>query len=536
MADSGINKGRGSEDEERGYSGSTKEPHGLSPMGTRRNLSRGIVIQLTGTEGEWDSPYDNELILSLDHDEDYPPVSLCKERQLYSEDDKGSKSHNYHVPPSPSTDSLGNVSTTSPSFLSPSLSSTSPRPLSNLVKSLSTELELKESSTLRPKPFLSLVKSISTELSRSEPEVSQSKSDSGLNLHLWKQLTQTKTRRSGDSRTAPPSPSSISPCKEGLKGGFFKTELEDTRRKLSEAMHEPLSSMFSKIMKEDSGGSPKHHSKPQVAHQSSCQSIRREGSTDTVLSESPVRSSRKVDGDHFPVFEWPSVRHFTRFHRSSCPVHPHRQRHREEELEICTDGEMMQVVAVETLRQKRTALGSQVVASLDKSSATPSSHPLPRMSLFFVAVLSYGYFILPLSPYISGLALGLALGFLLGLLLIRMGSSKSRCSEPGHRSEQPPLGEGNLTGGFVSSEPDTLKVSNKEGQCPHVINNVQFHYLDVLSMSYRTCATNMQIKLIIFPTQCQGNVSSKPVAVLNLLWHFTGMKRSVQTFPKVVLV
>ncbi|XP_017274078.1 testis-expressed protein 2 [Kryptolebias marmoratus] len=457
MAESVKNGRRGSEDETGGYSRSLEEPHSLSLMGaTRRNLSRGIVIQLTGTEGEWDSPYDNELIFSLDHDEDYPSVSLSKERQLYGEDDKGLTSQSFHVPLSPSTpDSLGNVSTMGPSFLSPGSSSPSPRPLASLVKSLSTELELKESSTLRPKPFLSLVKSISTELSRSEPEVSQSKSDSRLNLHLWKQLTQTKTRSNGDSRTAPPSPSSVSPCGEGLKGGFFKMELEDTRRKLSEAMHEPLSSMFSKIMREESGGSPKHHGKPQVAHQSSCRSLGREGSTDTVLSESPVRNARKTDGDHLPVFEWPSVRHLTRFHRSTCPVHHHRQHHKEEELEICTDGDVMQVFAIET--QKRTSPGSQAVASPTKMTPPPASHPLPRMSLFCVAVLSYGYFILPLSPYMSGLALGLALGFLLGLLLIRLGSSTPNCSVPVHRSAQPPLGEGHLTGGFVSTEPDTLK-------------------------------------------------------------------------------
>uniref|UniRef100_A0A1A8HSC8 SMP-LTD domain-containing protein n=2 Tax=Nothobranchius kuhntae TaxID=321403 RepID=A0A1A8HSC8_NOTKU len=460
MANREKDCGKRSEDEDRGCS----REHGLSTTstpsaGAKRNLSRGIVIQLTGTEGRCDSPDDSELIFSLDNDEDYPSISLSKERQLYGEDETGVKPQSFHVPLSPSTpDSLGNSSAAGPSFLSPGPSSPSPRPLANLVKSLSTELELKESSTLRPKPFLSLVKSLSTELSRSEPEVSQSKSDSRLNLHLWKQLTQTKTRSNGDSRTAPPSPSSLSPSGEGPKGGFFKMELEDTKRKLSEAMHEPLSSMFSKIMREESGGSPKHHSKPVVAHQSSCRSLGREGSTDTVFSESPVKSARKLDGDVLPSFEWPSVRHLSRYPRSPCPVHYHRQRHREEELEVCTDGDVMQVFAVETLRQARTSPGSPAVTVLPtkRCPAPQPPHPLPRMSLFCVAVLSYTYFILPLSPYVSGLALGLALGFLLGLLLIRMGSSRSNCSVPTHRPAQS-FGEGNPTGGFVSSKPDTLK-------------------------------------------------------------------------------
>ncbi|XP_041828957.1 testis-expressed protein 2 [Melanotaenia boesemani] len=465
MAECGKNGERGSEDEGKEGGRPKQEPCSLSPvgstsLGTKRNLARGIVIQLTGTEGQWDSLDESELIFSLDRDEDYPPISLSKERQLSAEDDGGLKSQTFHVPLSPSSPgSLGNCSNMAPSFLSPGPSSPTHRPLASLVKSLSTELELKEGSTLRPKPFLNLVKSISTELSRSEPEVSQSKSDSRLNLHLWKQLTQTKTRSNGDSRTAPPSPSSLSPTGDGTKGGFFKMELEDTKRKLSEAMHEPLSSMFSKIMREESGGSPKHQCKAQMVHQSSCRSLGREGSMDTVLSESPVRNTRKTDADVLPAFDWPSVRHLTRIRHGPCPVHHHRQHHRDEELEICTDGDMMQVFAIETQRQAGSSPASQTLTahSFRTSPVPQPPHPLPRMSLFFVAVISYGYFILPLSTYFSGLALGLALGFLLGLFLIRLGSSRSNCLAPTNKPTQTLFAEGTLTGGLVCTEPDTLK-------------------------------------------------------------------------------
>ncbi|XP_040923094.1 testis-expressed protein 2 [Toxotes jaculatrix] len=466
MAESGNNGERRSEDKERGGGRPLQELHKLSPVGapsfgSKRHLPRGIVIQLTGTEGDWDSLDESELIFSLDHDEDYPSISLSKERQRSVEDDRGLQSQAFHVPLSPSSPgSLGNFSAPGPSFLSPGPSSPTHRPLASLVKSLSTELELKECSTLRPKPLLSLVKSISTEISRSEPEVSQSKSDSRLNLHLWKQLTQPKTRSNGDSRTAPPSPSSLSPSGEGLKGGFFKMELEDTKRKLSEAVHEPLSSMFSKIMREESAGSPKHQCRTQGAHQGSSRGLGRDSSTDTVLSESPVRNARKTDADVLPVFDWPSVRHLGRIHCSPCPVHHNRQLNRDEELEICTDGDMMQVFAVETHRQARRAPAGSQVPSEPLAQTPPllqPPHPLPRMSLFCVAVLSYAYFILPLSPYFSGLALGLALGFLLGLLLIRMGSSRSRCPAPTDRPAQTLLGELILTGGTVNTEPDILK-------------------------------------------------------------------------------
>uniref|UniRef100_A0A3Q1IAD9 SMP-LTD domain-containing protein n=1 Tax=Anabas testudineus TaxID=64144 RepID=A0A3Q1IAD9_ANATE len=459
MADSGQNGERRRGDKGRGGGRLPQEPHSHMSHGTKRHLPRGIVIQLTGTEGEWDSLDDSELIFSLDHDEDCPSISLTKERQLSVEDDRGLQSQAFHVPLSPSSpDSLVNCSATGRSFLSPGPSSPTHRPLASLVKSLSTELELKEGSTLRPKPFLSLVKSISTEISRSEPEVSQSKSDSRLNLHLWKQLTQPKTRSSGDSRTAPPSPSSLSPSGEGLKGGFFKMELEDTKRKLSEAVHEPLSSMFSKIMREEGTGSPKHQCKTQGAQQGSSKALGRESSTDTVLSESPVRTAKKADPDAWPVFDWPSVKHLGRIHHIHCPVHHVRQHHRDEELQICTDGEMMQVLAIKTHRQERgPPAGPQDSAPPVVQTVSQSPHPLPRMSLFCVAVLSYGYFILPLSPYLSGLALGLALGFLLGLWLIRMGSSRPRCAAPTHRPAHTLLGEVILTGSTVSTEPGTLK-------------------------------------------------------------------------------
>ncbi|KAF3853352.1 hypothetical protein F7725_014040 [Dissostichus mawsoni] len=436
MAENKTNGDRRSEDEGRGRGGLTQSSsnpiRGQSP-GTKRHLPRGIVIQLTGTEGEWDSLDDSELIFSLDHEDDYPSISLSKVRQLSVEDDRKLHSQAFHVPLSPSSPgSLGNLSTTGSSFLSPTVSSPSHRPL---LKSLSTELDIKEGATLRPKPFLSLVKSISTEISRSEPAVSQSKSDSRLNLHLWKQLTQKpKTRSNGDSRTAPPSPCAHSPSGEG-RGGFFKMELEDTKRKLSEAVHEPLSSMFSKIMREDSASSPKHQTKSQGAQQVSSRSLGREGSTDTNLSESPVRNTKRTDADVLPVFDWPSVKSPGRIHHISCPLHHNRQHQRDEELEICTDGDVMQVLAVESHRQARRSPTDE--PPMVRTSSLSQPHPLPRMTLFGVALLSYGYFILPLSPYD-----GFPQVTLLGSFV---------------QTTQTLLGEEILTGGNVSSEPDTLK-------------------------------------------------------------------------------
>ncbi|XP_077357723.1 testis-expressed protein 2 [Festucalex cinctus] len=453
MAESGNNWAQGFEKDARG--GGRPLPDARSPdvvpnaLGTKRHLPRGIVIQLTGTEGEWSSLDESELIFSLDHDEYDPSVSHPSPKQIPGDDDRGSQSQAFHVPLSPSSPgSLGNFSATSPTFLSPAPSSPTHRPLVSLVKSLSTELELREGSTLRPKPLLSLVKSISTELSRSEPEVSQSKSDSRLNLHLLKQLTQPKNRSSGDSRTAPPSPGTLSPSAEGLKGGFFKMELEDTKRKLSEAVHEPLSSMFNKIRREDSTGSPKHACKTtQVGSRGLC----REASTDTGVSESPV-------------FDWPSVRFPGRSPRGTCPVH-HCKHLSDDEQGFYPDGDAMQVFSHQQARKP-----AQVAPY--RTSPLHATNPPPCTSLFCVAILSYGYFTLPLNPYFSGLALGLAMGFLLGLLLIRMGSSRSFGSAFPRR---PLLGEGILKG--CSTEPDVVKgwMNETHDYDPETYHSAQTH-------------------------------------------------------------
>ncbi|XP_059892570.1 testis-expressed protein 2 isoform X1 [Gadus macrocephalus] len=445
----------------------------------RRHLPRGIVIQLTGTEGKWDSLDDGELLFSGLHPDDEDPcplISLSTEGEASPEEgEREPCSMAFPFPLSPSSpDSLGSCSpsfaTPAPglsSFLSPGPPSPTHRPApAGLVKSLSTELELKEGSTLRPRPLLTLVKSISTELSRSEPEVSQSKSDSRLNLHLLKQLTQHKGRSGGcgrDSRTAPPSPGSLSPSGEGPRGSFFKLELEDTKKKLSEAMQEPLSSMFSKMRRDESSGSPKHQWRaPQGAGPSPG---RAEGTTDPGASqESPLRSAKRADTmDLPPAFDWPGVRHPRRGRHGACPVHHHRRHpvsrpnHRDEGLEVYADDDTVRVIGVENQRREPSApAGSQ--PSFSAAIRTDPPAPVPAMSLLCVAVLSYLYFTLPLGPYLSGAGLGLALGFLLGLFLLSLGSSRCRRPPPTGRRKTSLLGLEMGAGNVVAStEPDVLK-------------------------------------------------------------------------------
>ncbi|XP_046888667.1 testis-expressed protein 2 [Hypomesus transpacificus] len=455
---------------------STSVPERGPSAGSKRD----IVIQLTGTEGEWDSLDDSQLIFSLDpdQDQDYPSISLSRDYHLYQEEErtKVDRGHlhspAFHVPLSPSSPgSLGEClsSSPAPSLLTPSPNpASSPRPLASLVKSLSTELELKEGSSLRPRPLISLVKSISTELSRSEPEVSQSRSDSRLNLHLWKQLTQPKGRSNGDSRTAPPSPSCLSPV-ETPKGGFFKMELEDTKRKLTEAMQEPLN-MFTKIMKEESSGSPKHQRAqgsqgPPLAGSPISRGVYGAAGWDTgggevAVTEPLLKSSRSTDADSPTATDCPRSRFPRRSHHRTCSAHA-KTSDRGEDLEICTYDDIIQVVAVDHRDPGRPRRWPQtLIPSGPSVRLTPPPPPvaLPRMGLFCVAVLSYAYLTLPISSYLSGLALGLALGFLLGLLLIKLGSSRTSrtCGPPLPHKGLLTLGESTEADPF-STEPCVLK-------------------------------------------------------------------------------
>ncbi|KTG30382.1 hypothetical protein cypCar_00009150 [Cyprinus carpio] len=380
---------------------------------------RGIVIQLTDTEGEWDNLDDTDLIFTLDCDGKKSLSSFRNQRpcsvDIQTEGEWGLSSPAFNVPPSPSSlGSLGNSFPPGSGFLSPTH-----RPLASLVKSLSTELELKESS-LKPKPLLSLVKSISTELSRSEPEVSQSRSDSKLNLHLLSQFTQPKSR-SGDSRTAPPSPVNLSPTEP--KASFFKMELEDTRRKLSEAMQEPLS-MFSKIMREDSFGSPKHQRSTGSVDSPSYKSFGiGKTTTDPTVSESP-KSARKAESEILPDCKWP-VRHRKRCVQKSLLSHEHHSRQVDtgSVMEFSIHGSASQ--SIDMNRTDQDALAEDVTEQC--------SSPVPGVGLAYVAFLSYCYFIFPLSAYWSGLFLGLVFGLMLGLVLIQWGSMKHFPTSQQHR-------------------------------------------------------------------------------------------------------
>lgn len=388
---------------------------------------------------------ESKLIFSLDHHNEGPTVAFSKDKPqdlslgIDLDLSQGHRPHPTLLPHSPSSPgSLVDLSASSAGLLVST----------NLVKSSSTELEPRENSSLRSKPLLSLVKSLSTEISRRvEPEVNLSKSDSKLHLHPWKQLTQPKIPEvrpeavelnENDDWASPPSTGSMSPTEP--RGSSLIAELEDTRRKFSEAMQDPLS-MLSKIMGDESSGSPKQGrtsgTGDSPASQGSCD---REWSSEeielkcrrrTEVCDTPMRRLQKG-----PLIK-------------TSVSQEHDTHSRDSHFEICTYGDMIQVVELQN-----GSKGGHRKSYTQYRGTVPGSS-LPLHWLFPVGLLAYGFFVLPLPPYVAGLSLGVACGFILGLVVVFMfapRSSKARSDKASHFSKSRVQDMNQLDGKLTDAE------------------------------------------------------------------------------------
>uniref|UniRef100_A0A7N8XSS0 Testis-expressed protein 2-like n=1 Tax=Mastacembelus armatus TaxID=205130 RepID=A0A7N8XSS0_9TELE len=365
---------------------------------------------------------ESKLIFSLNCHDEGPIVAFSKDKTQARDSrpdlslgidldlSQGHRSQSPLLPHSPSSPgSLADLSASSAGLLV----------TTNLVKSSSTDLEPREGTSLRGKPLLSLVKSLSTEISRRvEPEVNLSKSDSKLHLHPWKQITQPKIPEArpeagglneNDEWASPLSTGSMSPTE--TRATSLIAELEDTRRKFSEAMQDPLS-VLSKIIGDESSGSPKQGrafgAGDSPGSQGSCG---REGNSE----DADLKFRRRTDGEHRGVCDTPLRRCVQKcpLVKSSvsteCHIHS-----RDSHLEIHTHGDMIQVVEIQ-----KGSRGTQHKSYTQISGTVPGSS-LPLYWLFPVGLLAYGVFVLPLPSYMTGLSVGVACGFILGLVIVFM--------------------------------------------------------------------------------------------------------------------
>ncbi|XP_060058544.1 testis-expressed protein 2 isoform X2 [Erinaceus europaeus] len=366
---------------------------------------------------------------------------------------------------SPSVSSLSEQKTSSSSPLSspsksPVLSSSASssalsgaKPFMSLVKSLSTEVEPKES----PHPprhrhlMKTLVKSLSTDTARQEADtVSYKPPDSKLNLHLFKQFTQPRNT-GGDSKTAPSSPlTSPSDTRSFFKVPEMEAKIEDTKRRLSEVIYEPFQ-LLSKIMGEESGSH-----RPKALSSSASELCNLSGlnghldSSNYSIKEEDCDSEGDGSGselslprsDHPKSTEEPPREVEGKSSQASsgkdlglktsslvlekCSLSALVSKEDEEFCELYTEDFDLEAEG-ESKADKLpgVALKPEVPAdareALDSDDETDPAgqHPeLPVRTLGLFIVCVYAYLILPLPHYVSGLLLGIGLGFMTAVCMI----------------------------------------------------------------------------------------------------------------------
>ncbi|XP_073653524.1 testis-expressed protein 2 isoform X2 [Tursiops truncatus] len=367
---------------------------------------------------------------------------------------------------SPSVSSLSEQKTSSSSPLSspsrspilPSSASSSTlssaKPFMSLVKSLSTEVEPKES----PHPprhrhlMKTLVKSLSTDTSRQESDnVSYKPPDSKLNLHLFKQFTQPRNT-GGDSKTAPSSPlTSPSDTRSFFKVPEMEAKIEDTKRRLSEVIYDPFQ-LFSKIIGEESGSHRPKALSSSASELSNLSSLNGhlEGNNNYSIKEEECDSEGEGLGsdpgvprsDHPQSSEDPAREAEPKSSQGSslkevglktgslvlerCSLSALVSKEDEEFCELYTeDFDLETEGESKAERLSEVPLKPEVLA--DDGTALDSDHEvdlamqhpeLPVKTLGFFVMCVYAYLILPLPQYVSGLFLGIGLGFMTAVCMI----------------------------------------------------------------------------------------------------------------------
>ncbi|XP_072318444.1 testis-expressed protein 2-like isoform X2 [Eucyclogobius newberryi] len=327
----------------------------------------------------------------------------------------------------------------------------SDKPFLSLVKSLSSDADSKDGSSssysIRHRQLKNLVKSFSSDTSQDQPSSSTSRlPESRLNLQLFRQFTQSRLPTAslstlGDSKTTPTSPLTSPENRSFFKVAEVEARIEDTKRRLSEVMAEPLQLLTKMIDEKSVSLSAAGIYRPKVLSSSASElsnlsslngqlesnnnyCIKEEEGGDweadssnsepTVLAESPAASSAdtksptktsrsmsalaKQDDDEFCILT-------------------------SDDFETCTDTEGDTGDLTEETKGPQS--GSTEPGSDDNSECYKPAPSVPHYTLIFLTLLVYGYFILPLPTYVGGMLLGIGLGFLLAICVVWLTGPKS---------------------------------------------------------------------------------------------------------------
>ncbi|XP_035261767.1 testis-expressed protein 2-like isoform X2 [Anguilla anguilla] len=349
------------------------------------------------------------------------------------------------------------------------------KPFMSLVKSLSTDVEPREGVAVPPSVrhrhlMKTLVKSLSTDTSRQDQEAAAGRPpDSRLNLQLFKQFTQPRVTGAGDSKTAPSSPLTSPDNRSFFKVSEVEARIEDTKRRLSEVIYEPLQ-LLSKIMGEESGGAaaaaaaagggpPRAKALSSSASElcslaalnghlesnNNNYSIKEEecdsegeglpgSSASAAAAESPPAPPAP------PLAEAWSPRHAS-LALEKCSMSALARQEDEEFCELYSEdfgeadaetdasggGVARDAAGGASLPPSgSTGVGSEDETEAEEEEDEEPGSSVPHKTLCALTMLVYGYLVLPLPTYLGGVLLGVAVGFMLAIGVVWLAAP--RCS------------------------------------------------------------------------------------------------------------
>lgn len=293
-----------------------------------------------------------------------------------------------------------------------------------------------------------LVKSLSSDTSQDLSSILATPyrlPEARLNLQLFKQFTQSRAppaaaSLAGDSKTAP-----CSPLTSPDRGGFFKVseveaKFEDTKRRLSEAISEPLQ-LLSKIMDEKSGGGV-HRPKALSASASELSNLAHaNGQAESNNNNYCIKEEEGAEWEKESSAQsaaWPSAASRSPNQASSQSVSLDKcsmsalARQEDEQFCILYSDDFENAVDAEAAGSDGGAAGRAPEApSRSRPEAGGEDEPVPSVPLPTLTALTlvvYGYLVLPLPTYLGGLLLGAGLGFLLAIGVVWLaGLRPSHC-------------------------------------------------------------------------------------------------------------
>lgn len=381
----------------------------------------------------------------------------------------------------------------------------SSKPFFSLVRSLSNEVESRESAPAATAPsharhrhlMKSFVKSLSTDTSKSDhqdlhhhpqqpttqqqqQQMSPSQRPPPRNMQLFKQFSQPRLPScsmvvtgaaavGGDSKTAPSSPIMSPDGRSFFKVQEVEARIEDTKRRLSEVMSDPLQ-LFSKIMGDESAAGGSGGTAPSAAHRarllsssaselSSVAAVNghvTEGNSNYSIKEEEVAEGEEEDetppgrARDSVFFSFPSLTPTPANAQPTFPKSPSltlgrcsmsalvaRQEDEDfcelysEDFELCTDTETPDGDRSGS-RQPHTGstgLCSELDTEEEEKTEEEESEALPVTTLILLAQLVYWYLVFPVPPYVCSVVHGVVVGFALALLVLWL-------SSPGHSSSR----------------------------------------------------------------------------------------------------